>query len=657
MYNVKTPILLLAMLLPVMLYAGEKQTTYNDALAVFYTIDKNAQKTNTAILMSKLQSIGFNLTETYQHPKMQNKIGHNKYPLLSLIKYSSILPLLNVEPRLAGFSHIHLSIDTADTANDTSKTRLQYLMPKTMLDILGIKDNDVREQFTAPFKAFNATIGYSIGAVKTYRTNKQSLPHSMINFQHTFKSLKDIKTFKDRFELALLNDEYTITSYSNFMNATQDAKKILSKYSDFWAYSITKQNQSSKENNSPILSNIYMYIKKETQTLTIGIPSLQNFTHIIDTSKHVQVQKQENGIASILKKLGMKDLSQLNLLQTTPTHEPVALKKQIIKKSPNNNRVKSKKTSHLTPKIHLPSIPIVPSVPKAIQFKKNANDRSIKFSKRVPPNYVPHNFDQRQKTKKSVSTQIGQPSAGRISAYLRGKFITVNEAENKLKAAGFKHISTTPLNKRKDLISVVFTHETLLAMASKENRGFMATLRLLVDTKEKTISITNPLYLAKAFMQKDFDEKPAKKILNSLISQFPHLKNSEDSLKFQLLPQYQFMNGMPKYNNMIEVASGSDLIQRVQGNKRLVFTQKLHNGSILLGIELRKRTKKFTKKIGRNNAAMLPYPILIENGNAKILDPKYYISLMYPMLKMSEFMTIATIPDAMVKDCEKMFKK
>lgn len=50
------------------------------------------------------------------------------------------------------------------------------------------------------------------------------------------------------------------------------------------------------------------------------------------------------------------------------------------------------------------------------------------------------------------------------------------------------------------------------------------------------------------------------------------------------------------------------------------------------------------------------YPILIENGKAKILDPKYYISYMYPLLQMSEFMTIATIPDTIVKDCEKVFK-
>ena len=89
---------------------------------------------------------------------------------------------------------------------------------------------------------------------------------------------------------------------------------------------------------------------------------------------------------------------------------------------------------------------------------------------------------------------------------------------------------------------------------------------------------------------------------------------------------------------------------------RVVFIQKLDNGSTLVGIKLRKRTNKFIDKIGTNNAALLPYPILIEDGKAKILDPKYYISVMYPRLQMSEFMTIATVPGAIVKDCERVFR-
>ncbi len=41
------------------------------------------------------------------------------------------------------------------------------------------------------------------------------------------------------------------------------------------------------------------------------------------------------------------------------------------------------------------AIPAVPKVPEAFKSKKNKAvlDRSIKFSKRVPPNYIPHRFD------------------------------------------------------------------------------------------------------------------------------------------------------------------------------------------------------------------------------------------------------------------------
>jgi hypothetical protein len=233
----------------------------------------------------------------------------------------------------------------------------------------------------------------------------------------------------------------------------------------------------------------------------------------------------------------------------------------------------------------------------------------------------------------------------------------VKEVEEKLKTAGFTVLAAAPLNKKGDLTSVVFTDSSLITLASKPNRGFMATLRVLVDSKEKTISITNPLYISKGFLQDEYDESLANKILIKLLEKFPKLHNSKDALKFQLLPKYQFMHGMPHYEDMIEVASGDDLLERIKENKNVVYRQTLENGSILIGIKLGKRTRKFPKRIGRNNAAMLPYPILIEDGKAKILDPKYYISFMYPLLKMSEFMTIATVPDAMVKDSERIFQK
>jgi len=729
MYNVKKLILSLGILLPALLFAAAKQDTHEDALAVFYTIDGNAQTEYNNLVENKLKSIGFKLTDPHKrvNDHYETKWGSTTLDVFSfmpLIRTSTILPLLNIDPRIAGFAPFNMLIHKK---LDENVTHVGHLMPKVMLDILGIEDKEVRVKFSAPFKALDSTIGHTLRGTKSY-TSYDKLPEkTMINFEYEFEMPEDINDFLDefqnRFELAFIDKGYLIAGYHNFMESSSDAEEILSSYSAFWTYSLCHMEFSYKmfdnvggRPDAGLFApcSMYMYIRKGTNKVVVGMFRLENWTktlNITDQKRVELVTRLDEEIPSILTKFGMKAVPNINPLASSstlvskkiPQAKKTEIKKTEVKKikestkKPIQNLAKAEipaikavtpivkkqtpveKVTHVKKELvtasaktptkavrHIKtpdssiniSLPTVPSVPKAIRIHgSKANDRSIKFSKRVPPNYIPHSFDKRQKAKKSTHTRIGQTYSGRISAYLRGKFMDVSAVEEKLKTAGFKHLSSAPINKKGDLISVVFTNDALVSMASKTDKGFMATLRVLVDTKEKTISITNPLYLAKAFMQKEFDEKSAMKILDTLLIQFPGLTNSKDALKFQVLPQYQFMNGMPKYNNMIEVASGSDLLEKVKGNKRLVFTQKLENGSTLIGIELRKRTRKFTKKIGRNNAAMLPYPILIENGKAKILDPKYYISLMYPMLKMSEFMMIATVPDAMVKDCEKMFKK
>ena len=719
MYNVKKLIFSLGILVPVLLFAAAKQDTHEDALAIFYTIDGDAQEKYNNLVEKKLKSIGYQLTDPHKrvNDQYETKWGSTVLDVLSfmpVVRSHTILPLLNIDPRIAGFAPFNMLIHKK---LDENVTHVGHLMPKVMLDILDIQDKEVRAQFSTPFKALDSTIGHALGGTKSYMSYKKLPEKTMINFEYEFDMPADgnidgfIDKFQNRFELAFIDKGYLIAGFYNFMESTRNAEEVLSNYSAFWTYSLCHVEFSYRvfdnEGARPEAGlfapcTMYMYIKKGSNKVVVGMFRLQNWSDTLDFTDEKRlelVKKVDTEIVTTLTEFGMKAVPNLNPLadsaalaskgepkakkpeekQATkepvkklakikaPTPKPVtpAIKKPApapVKKEVKTASVKTSSTpvQHIkTPASTIKiSLPTVPSVPKPISLSgSTVDDRSIKFSKRVPPNYVPHSFDKRQKAKKSTHTRIGQTYSGRISAHLRGKFMDVAAVEEKLKAAGFKHLSSAPVNKKGDLISVVFTNDDLISMASKSDKGFMATLRVLVDTKEKSISITNPLYLAKAFMQKEFDEKSATKVLDTLIIQFPGLTNSKDALKFQSLPQYQFMNGMPKYNNMIEVASGSDLLERVKGNKRLVFTQKLENGSTLIGIELRKRTRKFTKRIGRNNAAMLPYPILIENGKAKILDPKYYISLMYPMLKMSEFMTIATVPDAMVKDCEKMFKK
>ena len=676
-------------------------------LAIYYTLKGSIEKEYNILIEKKLKSIGFRLTDPHKrvNDQYEAKYGSTVLDVLSfmpVVRDSTILPLLNIDPRIAGFAPFNIVIHKK---LDENVTHVGHLMPNVMLDILGIENKEVRRKFSSTFKALDATIAHELGGHIATIPYKKLPEKTMINYEYEFEAPEDmddfIDEFQNTFELAFIDKGYLIAGYHNFMEATSNAEEILSDYNAFWTYSLChlkfSYNMFDNEGGRPEAGlfapcTMYMYIRKGSNKLVVGMFRLHNWSdtlNITDETRLGLIEQLDTEIPAILEGLGMQSVPNVNPLLSQTTNTPnthskkkkisVALKKETVQvKEDTHKNIKSpaKEVKKDVPKIststqitsNVQQINVngktvtitIPKVPTVITLDKQSSQgnagRSITFSKRVPPNYVPHSFDRGQKAKTSTHTRIGEVNKGKISAYLRGKSMSVDTVKEKLSASGFKILAEAPVNKQGDLISIVFTDKALVAMASKENRGFMASLRALVDTKEKTISITNPLYMAKGFLQSDFDEKTANKVLVRLLTQFTDLTNSKDTLKYQLLPKYQFMNGMPKYEDMVEVASGANLLTKIKNNDKVVFTQTLDSGATLIGIKLSKRTRKFTKRIGRNNAGMLPYPILIENGKAKILDPKYYISYMYPMLTMSEFMTIATVPDAMLKDCEKVFK-
>lgn len=604
----------------------------DDALAVFYTIEGNIQEKHNEIIRQKIKSTGFQLTDPHKRVNDQYKVKYGSTVLdvltfLPVVNDEIILPLLNIDPRIAGFAPFNMLVYKK---LDENKTHIGHLMPKIMLDILGIEDKKVREAFTGALTSLDTAMEQELGSEKSYIPYKKLPEQRMINFEYEFDAPEDmddfIEEFQNNFELAFIDKEYLIAGYHNFMEATDDAEEILAGYDAFWTYSLChlefSYNMFDNEGARPEAGifapcTMYMYIKKGSNKLVVGMYRLHNWSdtlNITDKERVALVERLDKEIPEILTAFGMTATSNTNTLLEADANDT---KKKIA------TEVKKVQAD-------IPTL-LIETKPQDIQSDKC-------------------------KVEKTVHANIGAENQGKISAYLRGEFMDVKTVEEKLKTAGFEVLASVPVNKDGTLTSVVFTDKSLITMSSKENRGFMASLRVLVDTKDKTMSIINPLYIAKGFLQNDFEENAAKEILAKLVTQFPNLENSKDSLESKLLPKYQFMLGMPHYEDMIEVAQGDDLLEMVKDNDNVLFAQDLENGSTLIGIQLSKRTNSFTRRIGRNNAAMLPYPILIENGKAKILDPKYYIAYMYPMLKMSEFMTIATIPDAIIKDCEKIFK-
>ncbi len=258
----------------------------------------------------------------------------------------------------------------------------------------------------------------------------------------------------------------------------------------------------------------------------------------------------------------------------------------------------------------------------------------------------------------SISTTAqaaGGVVSGKISTFLVGAYEPASKVSANLKANGFQVLTTYSVSGAK---SVVFTSPELKKMASKKNRGFAAVLRVLVDKKHKKIMITNPHYFLKAYLQSNYNKSSAQAVLDKLNKAFTSLEDSKDALKKGKISGFHFTIGMPYYEDMDTVAEGDNkaLLAKAKASGKMLFKISLSNGSTLVGVKLSKATSKFPSKIGTANASVLPYTVLIEKGKAKTLAPKYNIAIFYPLLSMSQFMTIATVPAAIVSDLEAIFK-
>ena len=319
--------------------------------------------------------------------------------------------------------------------------------------------------------------------------------------------------------------------------------------------------------------------------------------------------------------------------------------------------------------IKIPKVPDVPKVtaqvPRVITIysdeksKKMIEDiyapkRDVVFSDHV----APEKYALKKISPNQEESLVGDLKNGRVPAYLHAPLMSVEDVTKILQEAGFKILSTFKIDKKGSVTSVVFTNKAIEKAAAKKTRGFASSLRLVVDNKNKLISISNPIYIMKAFMQKEYNQKLAEVTLKQIRDGFKDLKDSDEVVKFRVLERFHFMENMPYYQDMKTVAKAKNktLLKRAKKSKKVVYVQHLKNGSIIVGVKLGKRTSKFVKKIGYQNSGLLPYPVLIEGGKAKILAPQYYIAIMYPTLKMSQFMKIATVPGAIQKDIDKVFR-
>ena len=248
----------------------------------------------------------------------------------------------------------------------------------------------------------------------------------------------------------------------------------------------------------------------------------------------------------------------------------------------------------------------------------------------------------------TASLLAGNLLAKDVSSYEYAAYKNTNAVKSALTQNGLKIVGEYDAMQDPNYHIIAYTCPTMKKNAAKEERGFTAVQKILVDTKDKELVLTNPEYFLHAFMQNDFNEADAQKINTKLTSAFGTLTGSKEALDDDDIASYHFMFGMPYYEDMIEVAKGDNLAQKLQKNAADKIVFKVQAGdATLYGIAMPTENgeKYYVSEIkGEKHAAFLPYMLLIEGNVAKILHPKYYLAISYPKLSMGEFMSIQATP-------------
>ncbi|MFY0674418.1 MAG: hypothetical protein JXQ87_13535 [Bacteroidia bacterium] len=244
-------------------------------------------------------------------------------------------------------------------------------------------------------------------------------------------------------------------------------------------------------------------------------------------------------------------------------------------------------------------------------------------------------------------------------------------------ASGFQLIGSYAPGNQKDLYVLVFTNTNTKSITSKaKKQGVVAaTYRVGLELKDSKVDITavNPVYQWIAYLGEDYADVEkelsvesgkfnafCKKIGNGKMTPFGGVEEEED------LIEYQYMFGMPYYEDQVELnefashAEGQKIIEgNLKNTESLKLVYKINDAKrdvTVYGVGLvdsKKGERHFLSIIGQKHVAAMPYELILDGKEAKMLHGRFRFALYWPELTMGTFTQIMSTPG----DCEVMLEK
>lgn len=305
----------------------------NKKLAVVYTYDENIDEAFFPFVKKDLYDLGYFLNDPHHNVQAVyvNNFGStelNNLAFSSMMHEETIRPLLNKDPRIAGFSPFNLLTFRKES---DMKTVISHLTPEAMLDILEIDDKEIRSTFVKSFEPLDKAITEKFGAQKSYIEVKGRAEDTMMNFEVPFEEPEDIddflEAFEEKFRRAFEFKGYIIAGFYNVKESFNSDKDVMPEYAAFWTFSLChipfSYNVFDGDKALPIAGifapcSMYVYVRKGENKVVIGMPTLNAWAgalNITDPKKLEKINQLDVEIPAIIHSLGGVDVPNGNPLK------------------------------------------------------------------------------------------------------------------------------------------------------------------------------------------------------------------------------------------------------------------------------------------------------------------------------------------------------
>ena len=291
---------------------------------VVYTIKGNVQDAYYTMMDKPVKALGYRLPDPRKHVNLVYKEEYGSTTLdvlsfMTIVNDKKVKPLLEIDPKLAGFNPFNVVIYKLQSKDETV---ISHLTAEAIIEMLGITDQTVITEFTKLMEELDGLIAKTFPtAVVSHGTYEGEIKDSMLHYEIQFDRPEDLDDYIDEIQ-EKVDDTFTEKGYimAGFFDYKQGKPDLLPSYDAFWTFSLChfpySYSMFDNEGAMPETAvfapcTMYMYIKKESNTLVIGMPRLSNwsrFFNIKDQKRMDFLNKLNKDIPATFIEIGAKEI-------------------------------------------------------------------------------------------------------------------------------------------------------------------------------------------------------------------------------------------------------------------------------------------------------------------------------------------------------------